>query len=73
VGSCPTMRMIMAIAAHEDLELRQSDVRTAILNGWLKEEVHLRAPAGLEGTLGKGRQVLRLHRAIYGLKQALPS
>jgi hypothetical protein len=39
VGSCRTMRMMMTIAAHEDLELWQFDVRTAFLNGCLKEEV----------------------------------
>jgi hypothetical protein len=48
-GSYRTMCMMMAIAAHQDLELRQFDVHTAFLNGWLKEEVYLRVPAGLEG------------------------
>jgi hypothetical protein len=61
---------IMAIAAHEDLELQQFDVRTAFLNGWLKEEVYLRVPAGLEEKLGKGGKVLRRRSAIYGLRQA---
>jgi hypothetical protein len=70
VGSYRNMRIMMAIAAHEDLELRQFDVRTAFLNGWLKEEVCLRVPAGLEGQLGTAGKVLRLRRAIYGLRQA---
>jgi hypothetical protein len=69
VGSYRTMRMMMAVAAHENLELRQFDVRTAFLNGWLKEEVYLRVPAGLERKLGTSGKVLRLRRAIYGLKQ----
>jgi hypothetical protein len=70
VGSYRTMRMMMAIAAHEDLELRQFDVRTAFLNGCLKEEVYLQVPAGLEGQLGTAGKVLRLRRAIYRLRQA---
>jgi hypothetical protein len=70
VGSYRTMRMMMAIAAHEDLGLRQFDVRTAFLNGWLKQEVDLRVPAGLEEQLGTAGKVLRLRRAIYGLSQA---
>jgi hypothetical protein len=70
VGSYRTMRMMMAIAAHEDLELRQFDVRKAFLNAWLKEEVYLRVSAGLEGKLGKGGKVPRLRRVIYGLRQA---
>jgi hypothetical protein len=52
------MRIMMAIAAHEDLELRQFDVCAAFLNGWLKVEVYLQVPAGLEGKLAKGGKVL---------------
>jgi hypothetical protein len=70
VRSYRTMPMMMSVAAHENLELRQFDVRTAFLNGWLKEEVCLRVPAGLERKLGTGDKVLRLRRAIYGLRQA---
>jgi hypothetical protein len=70
VGSYCTMRMMMAIAAHEHLELRRFDVHTAFLNGWLKEEVYMLVPAGLEGQLGTAGKVLRLRRAIYGLRQA---
>jgi hypothetical protein len=70
VGSCCTMRMMMAITARENLELWQFDVRTTFLNGWLKEEVYLRVPVGLKGKLGKGGEVPRLRRTIYELKQA---
>jgi hypothetical protein len=70
VGCYRTMRMMMAIAAHEDLELRQFDIRTTSLNAWLQEEGYLQVPAGLKGKLGKGEKVLRLRRAIYGLRQA---
>jgi hypothetical protein len=60
--------MVLAVAAHEDLELRQFDIRTAFLNGELQEEVFIRQPAG--AALGREGQVLRLHRALYGLRQA---
>jgi hypothetical protein len=43
------MGMMMAVVAHKDLELRQFDLRTAFLNGWLKEEVYLQVQAGMEG------------------------
>jgi hypothetical protein len=59
VGSYRTMRMIVAITAHEDLELHQFDVRTAFLNGRLKKKVYLRVPAGLEGKLGTTGRALR--------------
>jgi hypothetical protein len=63
------MGMMMAVVAHKDLELRQFDLRTAFLNGWLKEEVYLQVQAGMEGRLAEEGKVLRLRRAIYGLKQ----
>jgi hypothetical protein len=34
-----TMRMLLAVSAHENLVFRQFDVRTACLNGELDEEV----------------------------------
>ena len=62
--------MVMAISAHEDLEMRQFDIRTAFLNGNLNEEVYIRPPAGADPPLALPGQVLRLHRALYGLRQA---
>jgi hypothetical protein len=70
VCSYRTLRMMLAVAAHEDLELRQFDIRTAFLNGPLEEEVYMRPPAGLEGLAGGDGKVLRLQRALYGLRQA---
>jgi hypothetical protein len=67
VGSYRTMRMMIAIAEHENLELRQC---TAFLTGWLKEEVYLWVPTGLEGKLGNEGKVFRLRRVMRGLRQA---
>lgn len=64
-----TVRMVLAVAAAADLELRQFDIKTAFLNGPLEEVVHVRPPAGLEHLAGPGK-VLRLRRALYGLRQA---
>jgi Reverse transcriptase (RNA-dependent DNA polymerase) len=52
--------------AQHDLELEQLDIKTAFLNGELPGELFMRCPPGFE-TPGK---VWRLHKAIYGLKQA---
>ncbi|XP_044717342.1 reverse transcriptase (RNA-dependent DNA polymerase) domain-containing protein [Hirsutella rhossiliensis] len=60
-------RTIFAIAAAEDLEIEQMDVKTAFLYGDIDEEVYLEQPEGFED--GTGR-VCRLKKAIYGLKQA---
>ena len=69
VCSYRTMRMILATVAHEDLEMRQFDIRTAFLNGELEEEVYVRPPHGAEYLAPRGR-ALRLWRALYGLRQA---
>ncbi|KAJ9513180.1 hypothetical protein QJQ45_029336 [Haematococcus lacustris] len=55
------------VAAAEDMELEHSDVKTAFLNGRLKKVIYMHQPAGYED--GSGR-VCRLHRALYGLRQA---
>ena len=63
-----TMRMIMAVAAKEDLEMRQFDIKTAFLNGELEEEVYMRPPVGVD--VSRRGRMLRLYRALYGLRQA---
>jgi hypothetical protein len=45
------------------------DVKSAFLNGDLKEEVYVRQPPGFI-IAGKEAKVLRLRKALYGLRQA---
>ena len=68
VSKHSTLRALLAVAAVEDLELHQLDIKTAFLNGVLEEEVYIEQPAGHEEG---GRNIgCLLHRALYGLKQA---
>ena len=69
VCSHRTLRIMLAVCAHEGLEMRQFDIRTAFLNGELEEEVYVRPPAGVPHLASLGH-VLRLLRALYGLRQA---
>jgi len=46
------------------------DVKSAFLNGILKEEVYVEQPLGYVFR-GKEDKVYRLKKALYGLKQAL--
>ncbi|KAJ4976296.1 hypothetical protein NE237_001402 [Protea cynaroides] len=64
-----SLRIIMALVAHYDLELHQMDVKTAFLNGDLIEEVYMDQPEGFNSDKGD-HLVCKLKRSIYGLKQA---
>lgn len=69
VSKKDSLRIIMALVAHYDLELHQMDVKTAFLNGELEEEVYMDQPEGFL-VEGKGHMVCKLKKSIYGLKQA---
>lgn len=62
-----SIRMILALATARNLRLKQFDVRTAFLNGNLKEEIYMVQPEGYEGSTNR---VCKLNRSLYGLKQA---
>jgi hypothetical protein len=69
----PVARMesvrLLTLGAHEGWQVHHMDVKSAFLNGDLKEEVYVRQPAGFIVTSQEGK-VLRLRKALYGLRQA---
>lgn len=67
VAKMTTIRFVMAIAAHFDMEIHQLDAVTAFLNGDLHEEIYMEQPEGYDD--GSGR-CLRLIKSLYGLKQS---
>ena len=69
VSKKDSLRIIMALVAHYDLELHQMDVKTAFLNGNLEEEIYMDQPEGFS-VKGKEHMVCKLKKSIYGLKQA---
>jgi len=69
VSKKDSLRTIMALVAHFDLELHQMDVKTAFLNGDLEEEVYMKQPEGFPSSEGE-HLVCKLKKSLYGLKQA---
>lgn len=63
-----SIRVLLAIAAHEDLEIGQFDVKTAFLYGKLEEDIYMQIPDGLDAD--RHEEVCKLNRSLYGLKQA---
>ena len=69
VSKKDSLRIIMALVAHFDIELHQMDVKTAFLNGELEEEVYMTQPEGFISEKGNNL-VCKLKKSIYELKQA---
>jgi hypothetical protein len=61
-----SVRVLLAFATQEDETIYHMDVKSAFLNGDLKEEVYVKQPLGFV-VPGEEGKVLRLHRALYGL------
>lgn len=62
-------RVVMALAAHFDLELHRMDVKTTFLIGELAEDAYMTQPEWFAKN-GKEHLVCRLKKPIYGLKRA---
>ena len=63
------IRILIAFAAFMGFKLYQMDVKSAFLNGDLKEEVFVKKPPSFEDA-ELPDHVFRLNKALYGLKQA---
>ena len=62
------MWSMLSISAKQKWNVYQMDVKSAFLNGVLKEEVYVELPHGYE-IEGQEHKVCRLQKALYGLKQ----
>ena len=63
------IRMLISLAAVYDLEIHQMDVKIALLNRELEEEIYMEQPEGFV-VPGKENKVCKLVKSLYGLKQA---
>ena len=69
VARMEIIRILIAFASFMGFKLYQMDVKSAFLNGDLKDEVFIKQPPGFEDA-ELPDHVFRLNKALYGLKQA---
>lgn len=67
VARISSLRFILAFSNQFNLLVHHMDVKTAFLNGILKEEIYMKVPEGVAST---SNQVCRLNKSLYGLKQS---
>ena len=65
-------KVVLAMAANQDLEVEQMDVDTAFLNSDTDTNIYVDMPPGWQemGNLLTKEDVVKLLKALYGLKQA---
>ncbi|GJY64123.1 retrovirus-related pol polyprotein from transposon TNT 1-94 [Tanacetum coccineum] len=69
VARIEAIRIFLAFAAHKNMIIYQMDVKTASLNGILREEVYVSQPDGFVDQ-DNPNHVYKLKKALYLLKQA---
>ncbi|KAI4303431.1 hypothetical protein MLD38_039063 [Melastoma candidum] len=69
VARLEAVRLLLAYACYNYFKLFQMDVKSAFLNGEIKEEVYVDQPPRFEDPK-KHDHVYKLDKALYGLKQA---
>lgn len=67
VARLDTIRLLFALAAQKQWKVHQLDVKSAFLNGFLKEEIFIEQPEGFK-VAGEEHKVYKLKKALYGLK-----
>jgi hypothetical protein len=69
IVSLESICILLAYATHYDFKLYQMDVKSAFLNGLIKEEGYVEQPPDFESEECPNH-VYKLHKLLYGLKQA---
>jgi hypothetical protein len=69
VARLESIHILLAYATHHDFKLYQIDIKSAFLNGSIKEDVYVEQPPGFKSEQYPNH-VYKLHKTLYGLKQA---
>jgi hypothetical protein len=69
IARLESIRILLAYATYHGFKLYQMDVKSAFLNGPIKEDVYVEQPPDFEDS-EYPNHVYKLSKALYGLKQA---
>jgi hypothetical protein len=69
VARLESIRILLAYATYHGFKLYQIDVKSAFLNGPIKEEIYVEQPPGFKDSKYPNH-VYKLSKALYGLKKA---
>ena len=69
IAKTDSIRFLLTFAAAQNFEIHQVDVKSAFLNGKLKEMIYMSQPKGYI-TKGKEDWVWQLNQTLYGLHQS---
>jgi hypothetical protein len=69
VARIESIRILLAYATYHGFKFYQMDVKSAFLNGPIKEDVYVEQPPGFEDS-EYPNHIYKLSKALYGLKQA---
>ena len=64
-----SIRTVLSLVAHFDMELEHMDVKTSFLHGELEETIYMVHPKGFTQH-GQELFVCKLKKSLYGLKQS---
>jgi hypothetical protein len=67
VARLESIRMLLAYATHHDFKLYQMNVKSAFLNGPIKEDVYVEQPPSFKSE-EYPNHVYKLYKTLYGLK-----
>ena len=68
VARFEAIRILLAYACAHNIKLYQMDVKSALINGYINEEVYVEQPPGFEDDK-KPNHVYMVRKALYGLEQ----
>jgi hypothetical protein len=68
VAGLESIQILLAYAAHRSFKLFQMDIKSAFLNGSIKEEVSVEQPPGFEDDRYPDH-AYHLSKALYGLSK----